>query len=1019
MRAIFTHLLITASCCLCAGTISAQAPLALQATADSLFQNSKFPAAIAQYKSAQQAFAVQKNWINYLQCQAGIGKSLVYSFQYKPAEDTLRRGLVLYNDKLGRTEAAESKEIWLLLKLNLSDALRSGGKADESTTILQEILPVAKGFYPAGNAYMGRLYMALAYASFDQRSYLETEHYAELSLEVFGREGEFDRPMAIYSYHIMGKAKEKLYDFQGALVCFEKIDAWKGYQKNNKRARLTDGLFYADLGRLYLSIGDYTRGLEYCQLSLSVYQGIMGLKSEPAIQQMMAVGDAYRLRRDCSSALAEYRRALIYIDSFSKQPSENRALTLSHIADCQAGQGQWTTAVQSWQSAIIEAQRLNSPRCLPIIQESLGRFYLRNNNPTEATTYLEEARNSLQAQSQSHIGDICRVKSLLGRALILQERYDESLEQVQEALQLQCQRAVTLSNFDNPQEGKIVLSQDLILTLSVKADALYYKWEAQGASPQLLTKALQTCQFAIRAGERLRHNFQRDYEENDEWVRQYRSLFTRGVSVAYQLYLQTQDVAYLQQAFSMSDRSKALLLSENLENEAAKISAGIPRTILDQENTLKREIAFYERKMADVGAGQDNGVGQFAGLLHDKKYELDALIAQMEQDYPDYFEHKYRPRLISARDIQAELGENGLFVEYLNDPSQRRIYIFTIDRQNGLQLAIQTLPEGISRQFSTFSALLESVYLAQEEKRRQFIQLSHQLYRTYLLPVAGALKDKTELTIVGDGALSLMPFELLLPESIDLPYTELPYLLRQAQISYHYSGSLFVRQRMQRNAQPYEGLLVFAPTFPDNGGGVTAPVRSSSLQANFSPLPHAQEEANSISKLFGNGSVTQLMKGSATKVALRAALEQPHRIVHVASHSFINEKTPGLSGIACAPSDQQAKGEILYANELNSLQIRADLVILSSCDSGWGRLSDQEGLLGLSRSFVNAGASSIVHSLWAANDRATSRFMVWFYEEIAAGKTYAAALRAAKLKMLGDPAIATPIFWGGFLLIGQ
>jgi len=159
----------------------------------------------------------------------------------------------------------------------------------------------------------------------------------------------------------------------------------------------------------------------------------------------------------------------------------------------------------------------------------------------------------------------------------------------------------------------------------------------------------------------------------------------------------------------------------------------------------------------------------------------------------------------------------------------------------------------------------------------------------------------------------------------------------------------------------------------------------------------------------------------ANEMALKTALEKPYQYVHIASHSFANLQQSKFSGIACAePSEKESKEDgILYVGEIYNLDVPADLVVLSSCESGVGKLSEGEGMLGLNRSFVYAGVPNVIFSLWKINDKTSSDFMIDFYRNLLAGKSYAEALRAVKLKMIKTESLASPNLWSGFLLIGR
>ena len=164
------------------------------------------------------------------------------------------------------------------------------------------------------------------------------------------------------------------------------------------------------------------------------------------------------------------------------------------------------------------------------------------------------------------------------------------------------------------------------------------------------------------------------------------------------------------------------------------------------------------------------------------------------------------------------------------------------------------------------------------------------------------------------------------------------------------------------------------------------------------------------------------LKKDATEVSLKENLEKPYKYVHIAGHSFADLENPKFSGIACYDQKEltsDSNDGTLYTGEIYNISSKADLVTLSSCESGYGKLEKTEGLLGLNRAFIYAGAPNVVFSLWKVYDKVSASMMTDFYGNILEGKSYSASLRAAKLKLLEKEETASPHFWSPFLLIGR
>jgi CHAT domain-containing protein/Tfp pilus assembly protein PilE len=984
------------------------AQIAFQKSADSLFRNAEYAASVDQYKLAQKVLRKSQDWHNYLHCYANMGRAMCYTNQVTASHDTLTKILNFYETTLSQ-KPNPPLEQYYFVKLSYSNTAAILGNAQLCKTILDDLFPKVMADFP-NNAYLqGRVRLGLAYTYYSFNFYVTAQEHAVEGIRALESIRDKDWSAIASSYLTLGRINVKLSDFQGAIETFQQYEKIRP-RETGKLAIRNDIVLYTEYGGVYQALGNYTRALDYYNRMLTLSEKFYGSKERNTIEARMNIGDVYRRRQECDLALEYYTTALRHLDSAYTMPRLHRAMILSNMAECKSYQGRWLEAIQYWQRSVEEAEKLEAKAFVPNARESMARFYLKNNNPAEALVQLEAAEVLLAQNDKNRYIDLCRVRALIGRALNMQGKYREALAKAQQSLILQCKQGTALAGYDNPTEDHLLLSENAIFTLSVKADALYGLWSTDGGSLSLLTDALRTSQFAIQVGEKFRYTYQRNYDENYTWTRQYKDIFARGVAAAYQLFQQTKDRAYVQQAFLLADRNKAILLTEGLQNNEAKEFAGVPRSLIQREAQLMREITYYERLTSLVSAEKKAAEIK----LFERRRDFEQLVAQMEREYPYYFEQKYRPRLTTTRDIQSMLEEKGLFIEYLVDESNRQMYIFTVSKREGLNMVAEPLAEVAKAQISNFNNLLQSLYLVRPDKRQQFIQLSHRLYQNYIAPIAKQLVGKDELVIVADDMLNYLPFELLVSQPNDEPFTALPYLFRQASVSYQYSSGLFVWQRNRQMTKPEGGIYAFAPSFEDN----TSQMRG---DQRFGRLPFAKPECQNIAKLFGTGQVTTSFDGEASEALLKASLSKPYRIIHIASHSFSDLKNPRFSGIVCTqPLSGTASSEdgILYAGEIYGQTIGADLVVLSSCDGGMGLLSDGEGLLGLNRSFIQAGASNIIYSLWSAKDQSTSNFMLEFYREINNGATYAKALRAAKLKMLANETTAVPTFWGGFMLIG-
>jgi len=281
------------------------------------------------------------------------------------------------------------------------------------------------------------------------------------------------------------------------------------------------------------------------------------------------------------------------------------------------------------------------------------------------------------------------------------------------------------------------------------------------------------------------------------------------------------------------------------------------------------------------------------------------------------------------------------------------------------------------------------------------------LYDSLIGPFQAQLAGRKLLTVVADGGLHLLPFDGLVdPDG--------RYLVERVAVRYAPSLTVLAQKLPQRPIPP-KGLLALGdPTFgqvlePGDERGVYMPLRGGAI----TPLPGTREEVARIAAGFGTDAQV-LLGGDATRERLIAAAPD-FRVLHIATHAFCDLKRPDYSAIVLAPSEPGDLG-LLHAFEIYDLRLNTDLITLSCCETGVGETVLGEGVLGLSRAFMFAGAKQVVCSLWRVSDAATVGLMGTLYDGMRAKLPLAEALRQAKLSMLGDPASADPFCWASFVL---
>jgi CHAT domain-containing protein len=306
-----------------------------------------------------------------------------------------------------------------------------------------------------------------------------------------------------------------------------------------------------------------------------------------------------------------------------------------------------------------------------------------------------------------------------------------------------------------------------------------------------------------------------------------------------------------------------------------------------------------------------------------------------------------------------------------------------------------------------------------------------------------------------------VPFEFLIKNKPDnnahIDFSQIEYLINDYSISYHYSATLWAHTLTRNSNIDSNKKLKFlgvAPTFkshspnlPSNRSKTKLAKEHLTLRYNdkrdvYSDLPNARKEVENISKLFRkNGhEFTLLLDSLATEKNLKQHVRDVDYI-HIATHGFSNDSKPELSGLALYTSTYQdsiytrdtsvsnhfnlnllleeSNDNTLYAGEMFNLDLSADLMVLSACESGVGKVVKGEGMIALTRGLLYSGAKNILYTLWKISDKYTEQFMLEFYTHTLNGKSYPEALRQAKLFMLQNESTAFPKLWAGYMLLGH
>ena len=359
---------------------------------------------------------------------------------------------------------------------------------------------------------------------------------------------------------------------------------------------------------------------------------------------------------------------------------------------------------------------------------------------------------------------------------------------------------------------------------------------------------------------------------------------------------------------------------------------------------------------------------------------------------------------VSMSLLQSSLGPGEALVEYVLD-NGKSSHVMEITSTTVRVHEIPTRAEVNS---------LSQSYVRALKARGNWTEPGRALFERVVLPALST--HPTSVVVVPDGSLHLVPFA-------SLPDAAGHYWANSVVVSLAPSATVFELLRTgKRNtnaSRPFLG-VAYSPGRTDGDGNDqhSATRGLDSAFASLNPLPFARDEVQSGARVAGNGSVV-LVDSAASESALKSQPLQDFKVIHLAVHGFGDVTDPDRAGLVLAPGDPKEDG-LWQAREIRKTRVAADLVTLSACETGVGRLQGEEGIMNLARTFLIAGAKSVVASLWDVDDRSTATLMTRLYQQIAMGKSVAEALRGAQLAMLTEfGSDMQPYYWAGFTVIGD
>jgi CHAT domain-containing protein len=809
----------------------------------------------------------------------------------------------------------------------------------------------------------------------------------------------------------MGGANDVLGEIKEALAHYERAVLLARDNGNQG----TEASALNNIGKIYSDASDQQKALEYYLQALPLYKPLGNQFAEGIT--LNNIGIAYNQLGERQKAIDYLHQALPKLRAMGAKGPES--LTLSNIGIAYRGLGDNEKALSYFNQARTIQQQTGSKAQEAQTLDQLGIMYSLENQPQKALEYHEQA-----LQLQRAAGNIRREAfsmSNLGHVYTVLSRTDEALDYFNQSLAI-FRRIGDLNNAAVALEGRARAEQK-------RGNLAESRKNIEESLALIETVRAHSGSLQLRA------SYLASREKAYEFY----------VDLLMQQHAKNPGKGHDAEALQASERGRARSLTEMLNEAHVDILEGVSADLVKREREIRQSLNAKAQRQIELTARKGNQ--QDIDLLNKEISELEdehqQVQAAIRKNSPQYAALT-QPQPLALKDIQQQLDPNTVLLEYSLGDARSYLWVVTPDSLNTYELPrraeIETVAQQVSGSLAARSVVKSLETPAQRKARiaqedATFQQAANELSRMIIAPAATQLRSR-RLVVVADGALQYVPFAALpaasrRPLVVDHELVNIP------------SASAFAVQRQnlsQRQPAPKTVAVIADPVFSINdprfkAGAQVAPTTAQSstriiehtpgtgnAQLSVPRLPFTRQEAERILAIAPAGSSLKAVDFRANRSIATSDELSKYRYVHFATHGYLDTSRAGLSAILLSLVDEAGKPQdgFLRTHDIYNLKLPAELVVLSACETGLGKDVQGEGLEGLMRAFMYAGARRVVVSLWNVNDRATAELMQRLYAGILRNnKTPAAALRAAQIEMLRTQQWQSPYYWAAFVMQGE
>jgi CHAT domain-containing protein len=756
-----------------------------------------------------------------------------------------------------------------------------------------------------------------------------------------------------------------------------------------------------NVARVHEAVGDFQEALKLWDRSLRLFRAA-GARPREA-NALTRIGQVYAHLGDYRQALSLYEQALVVHRATGNRPFE--ADTLAQMGSLYAAEGDHARALDLLSRALALQRDVKDPRGQSVALHEMARSHLARSEAAAARPFLEEALALYRAISNRR-GEAA-VRASQAEAELIAGNLVAARLHAEDALALA--RALSSPR----EEGAALRALTRVERDSGDLEA------ARGRAEEAIER-IEAVRLHI-SGQDLRASFVAAMRDHYELL----------VDVLMRLHRAHPDRGFDGAALEASERARARSLLESLSEARAWIREGADETLLGRERVLRQSInakAAHQARLLAVKQADEKALAQVGRELDALAGELQAVQAQVRLSSPRYAALT-QPRTLDLRAIQERvLDRDTVLLEVALGAERSHVWAVTPTGVETHELPPRAMVEALARRYYDELRVAPRAFAAMAVPT----DTARALSRLLLEPLAGAIKDARRVVVVADGALLFVPWAAL-PDPGSAAGR--PLVFTREVVSLPSASTLDVIREETSGRTPAPGIVavvadpVFDAQDPRVRGARLAPASApagdddAATRAALARLIGSRREANAILALVPPGQARSALDFEASRRTVLGPELGRYRIVHLATHGLLDTVRPELSGVVLSLVDRTGREQdgFLRLHDVYNLRWPAELVVLSACQTGLGKEVRGEGLIGLTRGFMYAGARRVVTSLWKVDDRATALLMERFYRAMLGPEKLspAAALRRAQAHLQSQPRWSAPFYWAGFVLQGE